>query len=249
MTARRWAIAAALVLLLLVAAGGILLVRGSGDGDDESTLRPVRARATVSDRIVAFGDTIRARIDVALDLRHVDPAAVKVRATFEAWRRVGPAQVTRTDAGSSAHLQITYVLRCMKQACAPERDTLPFDFDAARIEFVNRAGGRGLIRAEWPRVTLHSRIAAGDLATAAPWRLDVTNVPDPSYRASPGLLVLLLAGGSVLLLAGGGTLAYAGWPRRHVEPEPEPEPEPELLPTPLELALELLEDAARGNGA
>ena len=34
-----------------------------------------------------------------------------------------------------------------------------------------------------------------------------------------------------------------------MEPEPEPEPEPELLPTPLEQALELLEDAQRANGA
>ena len=34
-----------------------------------------------------------------------------------------------------------------------------------------------------------------------------------------------------------------------VESVAEPEPEPELLPTPLEQALELLEDAARANGA
>ena len=47
----------------------------------------------------------------------------------------------------------------------------------------------------------------------------------------------------------GGALAYVGWPRRQVEPEPEPEPEPELLLTPLERALELLEDAAGANGA
>ena len=157
--------------------------------------------------------------------------------------------MTRTDAGSSSHIRMTYVLRCLKQPCVPERDTLPFEFEPARIEFDNRAGGRGALRAPFPTLTVHTRIRPGDLANAAPWRLDVTNVPEPSYRTSPGLLLALLIGGSLVLLAAGGALAYVGWPRRQVEPEPEPEPEPELLPTPLEQALELLEDAARANGA
>ena len=248
MTGRRAVVLGAGLLVALALAGAAVLVLRD-PGPDDSGLRPLRARATLSDRIVVFGDTVQARVDLALDLRHVDPSAVNVRATFEPWRRVGRPQVIRTDAGSSAHIRMTYVLRCLKQACVPERDTLPFEFKPARIEFHNRAGGRGLIRAAFPKVIVHTRLQADDLATAAPWRLDVTQVPDPSYRASPGLLVALLLAGSLVLLGGGGALAYAGWPRRHVEPEPEPEPEPELLPTPLEQALELLEDAARANGA
>ena len=150
---------------------------------------------------------------------------------------------------SSSHIRMTYVLRCLRQPCVPERDTLPFEFEPARIEFHNRAGGRGALQAPFPVLTVHTRIRPEELANAAPWRLDVTSVPEPSYRASPGLLLALLIGGSLVLLAGGGALAYVGWPRRHVESVPEPEPEPELLPTPLEQALELLEDAARANGA
>jgi hypothetical protein len=211
-------------------------------------MRPLRARATLSDRIVVFGDTVRAQIDLALDLRQVDPSAVKVRTSFAPWRRVEPVQVERTDAGSSSHLRMTYVLRCLKQPCVPERDTLPFTFEPAQIDFVNRAGGRGALRATFPTLTTHTRIRPNELSNAAPWRLDVTSVPEPSYRMSPGLLLALLLGGSLLLLAAAGTLAYLGWPRHHVEPEPEPEPEPELLPTPLEQALELLETAARANG-
>ena len=247
MTGRRVALAAGVLLALALAGAAVLVLRDSDP--DDSSLRPLRARATLSDRIVVFGDTVRARVDLAVDLRHVDPSSVNVRATFAPWRRVGPTQVTRTDAGSSAHIRMTYVLRCLKQACVPERDTLPFEFKPARIEFHNRAGGRGLIRAPFPQVVVHTRIQTGDLATVAPWRLDVTQVPEPSYRTSPGLLLALLIGGSLALLGGGGLLAFVGWPRRHVEPEPEPEPEPELLPTPLEQALELLEDAARANGA
>ncbi|MEO5576549.1 MAG: hypothetical protein ABIR67_08940 [Gaiellaceae bacterium] len=248
MTGRRLAILVVLALVVVIAAGAaVLLLRDARK--DESTLRPFRARATLSERIVVFGDTVRAQVDLAVDLRHVDPSSVNVRAAFAPWRRVGPVQVTRTDAGSSAHIRMTYVLRCLKQACVPERDTLPFEFKPARIEFVNRGGGRGALRAAFPRLTVHTRISSGDLANAAPWRLDVTNVPEPSYRTSPALLLVLLIGGSLVVFTGGGVLAFAGWPRKHVEPEPEPEPEPELLPTPLEQALELLEDAARANGA
>ena len=249
MLGRRAVAGGALVAVALVIAGGAILLLRDSDAD-ESTVRPLRARAMLSDRIVVFGDTVQARVDVALDLRHVNPNTVKVRATFDAWQRVVPAQVTRTDAGSSSHIRITYVLRCLKQACVPARDSIPFAFKPARVEFVNRAGGRGLLRAPFPRLIVNTRIVPGDLATAAPWRIDVTSVPEPSYRTSPSLLLALLIGGSLLLFACGGVLAWAGWPRHHlVEPVPEPEPEPELLPTPLEQALELLEDAARGNGA
>ena len=243
----RWALAG-LVLVALAAAAAVLVLRGDG-ATDESTLRPVRARTSVSDRIVAFGDTITARVDVALDRRQVDPDAVRVRATFGAWRRVGTTEVTRSHAGDATHVRVTYLLRCFKQACVPERDLLRFDFDPARIEFTNRAGGKGQIRASWPRVTLYTRVNQNDLANASPWRLDVSSPPAPSYSAAPGLVLAGVLGGALLLLAGAGGLAYAGWPRNAVEPEPEPEPEPELRLSPLEQALELLEDAARANGA
>jgi hypothetical protein len=247
MGARRLAIVAGLVVVTVAAAGlAVFLFRD--DGGDESVTRPLRARASLSDRIVVFGDTVSAHVDLAVDLRHVDPRAIKVRVGFEPWRRVEPPTVTRTDAGSSARIRMTYVLRCLRQPCVPERDTLPFEFDPALVEFHNRAGGRGSLRVPFPVLTVHTRIRPDELANAAPWRLDVTSVPEPTYSASPPLLLVLLIGGSLVLLAAGGTLAYVGWPRRHVEPEPEPEPEPELLPTPLEQALELLEDAARANG-
>ena len=249
MSRRTIAVAALALVAVVGAVAAVFVLRNSGG--DETAPRPLRARASLSDRIVVFGDTVRAQVDLALDLRHVDPSSVKVRTSFDPWRRVGPVQVDRTDAGSSSHIRMTYVLRCLKQPCVPERDTLPFTFDPARIEFVNRAGGRGALRAPFPVLITHTRIGPTDLATAAPWRLDVTSVPEPSYRTSPGLLLALLITAALVLLAGAGGLAYAGWPRRLVEaePEPEPEPEPEILPTPLEQALELLEDAARANGA
>ena len=150
-------------------------------------------------------------------------------------------------------MRTTYVLRCVRQACVPGRDTLPFEFEPATLTFTERTSrGRKIQRTtevEWPRVILHSRIAPNDLANVNPWRADLMTLPEPSYRASPGLVLGLLAAGAVLLGLAGLLLAYLGWPRRVPEPEPEPEPEPVFVVTPLERALELLETAAGPNGA
>ena len=117
-----------------------------------------RARR-LSDRIVVFGDTVRAQVDVALDTAprrsELGPGPRRLRALAP---RRGPSTVTRTDAGSSSRLRMTYVLRCLKQPCVPERDTLPFEFEPARVEFHNRAGGSGALRAPFPVLTVHTRI-------------------------------------------------------------------------------------------
>ena len=180
-------------------------------------MRPLRARATLSDRIVVFGDTVRARVDVTLDLRQVDPSTVKVRVGFDPWRRVEPARVTRTDAGSSSHIRMTYVLRCLKQACVPERDTAPLRVRAGARRVPQPRRRARLAAGPFPALTVNTRIRPADLATAAPWRLDVTDVPEPSYRASPGLLLALLIAGSLVLLAGrrrAGLRRLAASPRR-----------------------------------
>jgi hypothetical protein len=97
---------------------------------------------------------------------------------------------------------------------------------------------------------VNTRIGQGDLsASPSPWRADLATLPKPSYRASPGRLIGLLLAGALLLALVGGLLTYLGWPRQEAEPEPKPIPEPEFLLTPLEQALELLEDAQRANGA
>jgi hypothetical protein len=251
-TRSRWLwLALALVVLAGVAVAGVLLTRG-GEGDD-SVARRLRAQASLDHRIVLFGDTVRARVDVTFDERRVDPDSVKVRAALEEWRRVGQPEVVRSDAGHAVHLGITYVLRCLKSNCPPERESRPFEFDPAVVEFVDLDSGTpspSSVDVFWPRLIVNTRIGAGDLtAQPGPWRGSLATVPEPTYRASPNLLAGLLLGGALLLAVAGGVLVYAGWPRRRPEPELEALPEQEFLLTPLEQALELLEDAARANGA
>ena len=255
MTARRLWLSAGLLAVAVVAAGAVLLAaRDSGDAGS-SPVRALRAQGTITPRIAVFGDTIRAQVDVTLDRRRVDPDSVRVRAAFKEWRRVGTDRLVRSDAGSTTHLRALYVLRCLKLPCTPGRDTIVFDFDPAEVEFEDRVGGtskRASLAVSWPRVVIHTRITPGDLtAQASPYRADLATVPTPSYRMSPGWLLALVIAAAVLLALAGIALAYFGWPRRVAEPEPEPEPEPARDPelSPLEQALELLENAASANGA
>ena len=240
-------------IVVAVAAALALALTGGDSGSDESVARRLQARATLEPRVVLFGDTVRAQVDVTFDRRRVDPDSVKVRAAFKEWRRVGPAQVVRSDAGNTSHLQVTYLLRCLQANCPPERDSRPFEFDPARVAFLDLDSGKpsaSSIEVGWPRLVVNTRIGQGDLsASPSPWRADLATLPEPSYRASPGRLIGLLLAGALLLALVGGLLTYFGWPRQAREPEPEPIPEPEFLLTPLEQALELLEDAQRANGA
>jgi hypothetical protein len=254
MAARRvWLGAALLAVAVATAATIVLVARDPGDATSSPT--PLRARGTIAPRIAVFGDTIRAQVDVTLDRRRVDPDSVRVHAAFKEWRRVGPGQLVRSDAGSTSYLRALFVLRCLKLSCTPGRDTIVFDFDPAKVEFEDRAGGKSehkSLAVSWPRVVIHTRITPGDLtAQSSPYRADLATVPDPSYRTAPGRLLALLIAGCVLLALTGIGLAYVGWPRREPESEPEPEPEPTRDPTlsPLEQALELLENAASANGA
>lgn len=249
---RRSIPAAALVLALAAAAFGILLARG-GSIDDTSIARRLRVDATLEPRIVLFGDTVRAQVDVTLDRRRVDPDSVKVRASFKEWRRVGPAEVRRRDADETTHLRVTYLLRCLRANCPPQRDLRPFEFDPASVSYLDwreRPARAATVEAPWPRLVVNTRIGQGDLtASANPFRLDFATVPDPSYRVSPSLLIGFLVSGALLLALAGGLLTYVGWPRRPVAPVATPPPTPDLSLTPLEQALELLENAARANGA
>ena len=252
MTRGRWLLlGGALAALALAGVLAVVLTRDAGT--DDSIAKRLRAQATLDRRIVLFGDTVNARVDVTFDRRRVDPGSVKVRAAFKEWQRVGRPDVVRSQAGDTVHMGVNYVLRCLRSVCPPERESRPFEFDPATVEFADLDSGTASpssVEVFWPRLIVNTRIGPGDLTVLpSPWRGQVASVPEPSYRLSPSVLIALLLGGALVLAVAGGGLAYAGWPRRETEPEPEPIVLPEFSLTPLEQALELLEDAARANGA
>jgi hypothetical protein len=238
-------VAALLALLAAGAAVAVVLTR------DEAG-RPVagyrlQAATALSPRILLFGDTLTARVDVTLDRRRVDPAAVQVQADFSPWQLVGDPQRTRQDGPVTTLVRTSWTLRCVIGPCVPPRSVAPLEFDPALVTY----GGTPL-EVEWPVLYVHSRLPAADLDrpdnVARPWRADLVSLPAPSYRIAPGLLLgLLLACASAFGL-GGAVLAYRAVPKRRPAPEPPPEPLPPP-PSVLEQALALLEDPTREDGA
>lgn len=212
----------------------------------------VAVTADLDPRIVLFGDTLTARVDAVLDPSVVDPETVKVSWDSAPWVPVGVPRRTLERAGSTAHVQMTYVLRCLTSVCAPVRETDRIELKPATVTYTSTAGERqqGSVDVRWPTLVVHTR--AGELdstardALAAPWRADFTSLPAVSYRVDPWLAIALLVGLGVLLLAIAGVVVYRAWPRR--EPEPAPEPAPEPVASVLEQALELLESDMSGDG-
>ena len=239
------------VALVVVVVAGVLL--GSDDEKPSNRTDAISAASTLSPRIVLFGDTLTAAVDVVVDRSVIDPDTVDVTWSDESWKPVGAPEHSRRDSGSTTFLRQTYVLRCLASTCLPLRETEQVQFDPARVAYVGPVGSgtrRLTVAAPWPLLVVHTRIAGTDErrdVLASPWRADTLTLPAVSFRVSPGLLLVFLVVAGVSFLAAAAIVVYRVLPERIPEPEPEPEPEP--VASPLEQALALLEAPAASNGA
>jgi hypothetical protein len=235
-------------------------------GGDEQTAGPIpeavaeiEAEAVLPARAAFFGDTMLAHVDVLLDKTRVDPESVRVAADFSPFERIGRPERTRRDSGESSYVRATFVLRCLSGACVPAADQERFQFPPARIAFAapsdEGAVNESSLRVQWPSVIVYPRFdeeLTGEAdANSQPWRADLLSLPSVSYRRAPALVAAVFLSAAALLLFGGIGLAYLAWPRREPAPPPEPEPEPVPLQilSPLEVALALLEQSIRTDGA
>ena len=239
---------AALALAAVVA--GALAAR---DRTEPAGAPPVSTRAVVTPRVVLFGDTITAHVQVALDRERADPDTLRITTFFDPWVQVGTPVQTRSEGERTTYVEHRYALRCLGLRCVPQGRPLEWEFRRARVEYADRDGVDHTFLLRWPVVVTNTRLVGDDFGRddeyGTPWRADLKTIPAATYRLSPALLVALLVGGALALAAAGAGLAYAALPAPSVQlpPEPEPEPPPDL--TPLERALELLEAPNPVDGA
>jgi hypothetical protein len=198
----------AVVLVLGGAVGALaLLVRDEAEppglpvGDDG-----IAARTSLSDRSQLFGEQLVARLDLLVDRKVLDPDHVAVDARFAPFTSGGSAVVTRVDHGRFTSLRFEYRLDCLAAACVPETLTQSFALPELRV----RHEGSLVEVAQWPRVTIGSRIgepaddgnegrfrSRSDIA----WRANL-DLAEPTYRVDTTLLTsLLVSGAAALLLA------------------------------------------------
>ena len=259
MSRDRLTMSAAFAVVAGLTALVVVLFAWDRGGESIPTARdaaPIEARADLSPRSVLFGDTVTALVEVTLDRNRVDPDSVRIVTDFSPWKRVANPERLRRDGETTTYLRMSFALRCLASFCTSASEGAVQDFAQARVTYTPREGADssadGSLDVPWPELAVGSRFSAtppqGPDIVASRWRADMLSQPAVSYSIGPTLLIGLLLVGGALLAVGGGTLAYVALPHRSRAPRPKAEPMEPLL-TPLELALALLEDPARVDGA
>jgi hypothetical protein len=205
-----------------------LLPGCSAARDDGQQLLPpgraIAATAELKPRSLLFGDTVEARLAVAVDRRRLDPDTLDVRTSFKPFEVIGDVDRGRRDVGNQTELTYTYTLRCHEFLCLPRGGRIPFRFAPARV---------GPLRVTWPSIEVATRINESEL-NAFRYRAILTPLAEPTYRISPpALAVSTFLGAAVLLLVAGAFGLRIGrrlWARRS----------PELSLQPVERALLML---------
>lgn len=193
----------------------VALAAGCAGGSDEELSLPAgqafAASTSISPLTSAFGDPLTARLRILVDRNEIDPGRIRVLSFFQPFR--DRTRIERVDSGNITALIYTIQLHCLTLSCTSSgQRELTYRF-GARI--VSDVGPVQQVR--WPEVSVVTRIpleegpaentgeAPGEWPP--PWRASVS-LPEPSYRASPALVVWVLAGLGALLLAASTGAGY-----------------------------------------
>lgn len=240
----RRALATALAALVLAPAAAAVLPVYKSSSVGEGL--PFKAYASITPTVHLFGDSITAKLAVVADTHLVDPARLRVVASFRPYQPVKPPSVLRLQIGRFAQVTWTWTLHCITSPCVPRMPPADqyhvFHFPVAHVEYVR--GGRSAygIDASWPPVQVDSQIDPGLIAflrktNKLNWRLGLAPVAAPTYRVSPALVYWLALGFAAVL--GAGALFYTRRWYLLVHPR-EGAAAPAELDTPLERALAVL---------
>jgi hypothetical protein len=214
---KRFLAVGAVALVAASSAAAALPVERSGSVVGEGL--PLKAYATLTPQVHLFGDVVTARLAVVADTKWVDPARLRVTASFKPYVSDGGPTVLRLDAGRFAQVTWTWTLRCLTAPCVPR---LPpsesyhvFRFAPVHVDYLTPAGTSEYgVTATWPPVEVISQetpAAQGALERTdrVIWHDHLTPVASPTFALSPTLLLWLAAG-----LAAVALLAAAGFARR-----------------------------------
>jgi hypothetical protein len=222
------------VLAVLTVCSSLLLAGCSAADEGEPLLRPGRTIAATADltpRSLLFGDTLTARLTVAVARGRIDPDTVDVRTSFKPFEQVGDVARRRRDVGDQTELTYTFTLRCDEFLCVPRGGRIPFRFTPARV---------GQLQVPWPTIEVATRINEAEL-NAFRYRATLTPLPKPTYRVSPtALAATTFTGAALLLLVAGGFALRIG--RRALARR-----SPELNLPPVERALAVLRWTRNGE--
>lgn len=220
---RRALVGAAVAALLAAAPAAALLPpvpSGSAIGND----LPLKAYASLTPPVHLFGDAVTARVAVVADTKWVDPARLRVTASFKPYEPTRVPTELRTGSGRFLQITWTWKLRCLTAKCVPTEPPSDkyhvFHFPPAHIDYLAADGkpSYGIV-ARFAPIEALSQVSPGVASylarhKALNWQFNLAPVAAPSYRVSPTLLFWLALGlaavfGAVgMLVAGRWALAF-----------------------------------------
>src|SRR5262249_43832574 len=256
--------------VLALVAGVTLAVLAAGEATRPQAEPPMvtssglAATASLSRRVLLFGDPLTARFDIVVDRRRLNPDLVRLETSFVPFTPVAEGR-SRRDNGSLTELRYIFTLDCNEAACLPSMARKrQFVLSPARVLYREPARGGSLpaeVAIQMPSVEIASRLSATEVRMIQrrnPLRVldgptiglgieDATllirdsssELPPATYRVSPYLLVALLFALAALLTVGAAIVLLSRL--RSERPPPPPPPEPEIAGSPLEHALGPLE--------
>jgi len=256
--------------VLALVAGVTLAVLAAGEATRPQAEPPMvtssglAATASLSRRVLLFGDPLTARFDIVVDRRRLNPDLVRLETSFVPFTPVAEGR-SRRDNGSLTELRYIFTLDCNEAACLPSMARKrQFVLSPARVLYREPARGGSLpaeVAIQMPSVEIASRLSATEVRMIQrrnPLRVldgptiglgieDATllirdsssELPPATYRVSPYLLVALLFALAALLTVGAAIVLLSRL--RSERPPPPPPPEPEIAGSPLEHALGQLE--------
>lgn len=207
-TARRLFIGGVVVAVILAAVAGLIAWnawdKGGGPGLGEE---PIVGTALLTPEQHLFGDAVRARVELIVDAKRVDPDSVEIGANFDPYRELRPVEVTRSEDGTLTKLRYDYVLGCLVSQCLP-RGTGRVELAGVAVNYLRRGESEpAAATVEWVPIRAAGRIDPDQLDQAA-LRADLRDLPSASYRVSPRtvelvalvLAVLFAVGAAILIL-------------------------------------------------
>ena len=202
MIARRYFAALVAVGVLILALMGLLAWKAWSGGESESLSEPIAVNATIGPQQHMFGDPIRARVELILDSKRIDPNTVKVHANFAPYRPLRRPTRTESGAGAITRLRFDYPLGCMTYRCLPAA-VRRFDLHNASVEYRTRAGQTGRTEEiDWPTLEVTGRILPSRMWAAKLQGAEYRDLGSPTYRISPTLVQLIALVLAVLFAAG-----------------------------------------------
>ena len=209
---RLWLSLAAVALGTALLAGALLLRE---DG------APAAARVQVAGSLpageVPFGDTVPGVVEAVVPRELVDPATVRLEASFAPWSVQGRIHRRRFDSGGTTLVRWTFDLWCVRRGCLPGgRGDGDFSLAPAQVRWIERNGTPRAELVAWPAVSTATRLGPADTGFLG-WRAQLNPPPELTYDVPPllaaGFLVLvalgLLAAGAILFAPAAAALASA----------------------------------------